>query len=105
MDYLFLLYLGEVFDAIKGMGLILVAFGVLANIVAIGMVSTKEIEAFPKSLMIALISASLVVVLIPSKQFMYTAVALKAGNEISQTPTVKKAIKLIDKYIDEKLDE
>ena len=44
---------------------------------------------------------------IPSKQFIYTAVAIKAGAEITEevkkNPLVEKGFKVLEKYLDEEL--
>ncbi len=123
MSFLLLLYLAEITSGLSGVtgfiGVILsigFGFGLLITGVEAQRAGRREgdkekmqalFKKFKNALWIPILLIA-ISTLTPSKQFMYTVVALKAGTEISQelaqSPRVQKALELFDHYADEVLD-
>jgi len=120
MNYLFLLYIG---DIVPSLGVVL---GIGACFLIVGSIlwhaiqydnaqhidwEEEKIHARKRTkncLLIATI-AIFISAFLPSKQFIYTAVALKAGAKITQeikdNPLVSKGFKVLEKYLDEELTD
>lgn len=120
MSYLFLLYLGDITSNIQSIIIFIAVVLTVGSIIwyAIQADNTygqewEETGPVLRKLVYkhAIISSVflIIAILLPSKQFIYTAVALKAGVEITEeiraNPLVSKGFRVLEKYLDEELVE
>lgn len=104
-ELIFMMWLADVVSVSSGMGLL--AFGLLALFAgwcAIHFLCTSNNDDCPKPskiLLLAGVTLALTAWLMPSKQTIYAAVALKAGSEIVESRIGQKAVGAIEAILDE----
>lgn len=121
MTYIFLLYLADIIEKLSG---VLTFFGI-AGVCACGVLfvvmticidvsfDEDDINDYKKYRLLSLsklyipILIVILATIIPSKTFIYTAVAIKAGVEITAeiraNPIVSKGLRVVEQYLDDTL--
>lgn len=103
MDYLILLYL---MDVLLGLGIVSFIAGLILAVCVFTEYMHCEGEEFARK-KLAIMAAVMILLpmFIPSKKVIYLAVGIEVTKDISNHPTAKKIIKVLDKYLDEELSD
>lgn len=111
-SFIFLVYLADIVDNIRMLG-ILSCIAFLIGVISCGVVyadiyvsdDTRRLSwRLGKYSVISLLVSIFIVVFTPSKQGIYIMGGLKAGNEVIQSETGQKALKVINMKLDDYLN-
>lgn len=113
-SFIFLVYLADIVENVRGVGILVCVLTVICICACCFLILendcipdelTRVVSRINKYLIISFLCALSIVIFTPSKQGVYLMSGFKAGNELIQSETGQKALKVINMKLDEYLND